>query len=229
MEIGALRRELRVPLDRGSVSSILTMPGEPKAILVLGHGAGGTMHTPLVASTAHRLCAWDIATLRYNFPFSEAGRRRPDFRRALERAAVAACELAVATLPGLPLLVGGKSLGGRVASHVVADGAVDATGLVLLGYPLHPPRRHDELRDAHLPAVGCPVLFVEGTRDPYAQPALLHETIERLIAAGVRITLHVIEGGDHDLRVPVRARRSYETVLDEVAGVVADWAASLVT
>lgn len=182
------------------------------------------MHTPLVALVARGLADHGFATLRYNFPFAEAGRRRPDFPRTLQATTVAAARLALETLGDIPLVLGGKSLGGRMSSHVVADASVDAAGLLLLGYPLHPPRRPEELRDAHLPRITCPMLFVEGTRDPYAQPSLLTRMIRRLTDAGKRVALHVIDGGDHDLKVPLSRRRPYEEVVSEVVGAIGSWA-----
>jgi hypothetical protein len=223
----ATRTELRVPVYNGSVSAVLTAPDEPLGGFVLGHGAGGTLDTPLLAQVAAGLSGHGFACLRYNFPYSEAGRKRPDFPRVLEATARSAAAALAERLDGRPVVLAGKSLGGRMASRAVAAGGVDAAGLAFLGYPLHPPRKLDELRDAHLGKISCPMLFVQGTRDIYADMGLLTGTLERLRANGSRIHLHVVDGGDHSFRTPAATRRPYDETVDEVVGVMAEWAGAL--
>lgn len=220
-----VRREVRINIaERGPVSGVVMYPDAGAQIgVVLGHGAGGTLHNTVVAGVAHGLSAGGYATLRYNFPFAEAGRRRPDFPRLLQATTIAAADWLREHLAVRTVVLGGKSLGGRMSTHVAADHAYDAAALVLFGYPLHPPRRTDELRDAHLPRVGVPMLFVEGTRDPYANLEILDAVLERVRLQGGRADLHVIDGADHDFRLPVRMRRSHAEVRDEIVAVTRTW------
>lgn len=180
--------------------------GDPEAVVVLAHGAGGGLNDALLRAMAKRLADVDIAALRFNFPYREAGRKAPGSQPQSE-----ACYRDVAQharIEGVPLYCGGKSYGGRMATHIAAQG-FDVAGLVLLSYPLHPPGRPDRLRDAHLKDVGAPMLFVQGTRDPFATPELLSSTIASLPNA----THVAIEGGDHSLRV--KGRKQAE-VLDKI-------------
>ena len=166
--------------------------------LVLAQGAGYNMNSPFLIQIAEGLAERGIAVARFNFPYAEAGRGRPDPQPRLE-----ACYRAVATAASeeVPqLFLGGKSMGGRIASHIVADG-FPAAGLVFLGYPLHPPGKPERIRDAHLKQVSVPMLFVQGTRDPFAIPDLLHRTVTSLPTAN----LVEIEDGDHSFKVPGRA------------------------
>ena len=156
------------------------------------------MNSPFLIQVAEGLVERGIAVVRFNFPDAEAGRSRPDPQPRLE-----ACYRAVATAVSeeVPkLFLGGKSMGGRIASHIVADG-YPAAGLILLGYPLHPPGKPERIRDAHQTRVNVPMLFSQGTRDTFAIPDLLHSTIASLPTA----TLVEIEGGDHSFKVPGRA------------------------
>lgn len=186
-------REKRLALDtsRGRVSALLTGSGNAAPILVLAHGAGRDMDDPLLAGFAEGLAAEDVSCLRFNFPYRELGKRSPDpepiLRQAWEAAFARGAEM------GSPVWAGGKSMGGRIASLVVADG-LQAAGLVFVGYPLHPPGKPERIRDAHLPSIRVPMLFLQGTRDSFARPDLLEQTIRRL---GNRATLHSVEGGDH--------------------------------
>jgi predicted alpha/beta-hydrolase family hydrolase len=151
--------------------------------------------------------------VRFNFLYAEGRRKIPDPQQTLE-----ACYRAVAeqvARRASRMLLGGRSMGGRIASHVAAGG-LPVAGLVLLSYPLHPPGRPERLRDKHLGKIAAPMLFVQGSRDPFAQPDLLRKTLETLPTA----TLHVVEGADHGLAV--RGRPS-EDVLAELADVTLDW------
>ena len=189
-------------------------PAGPCAVLVLGHGAGGDHRAVLLAELATRLPAHDIAVARFDFPYRAAGKKLPDPMPRLEEAYARAAAAAAARAPGVPLLLGGKSMGGRVATHLAARG-VSCAGLVLLGYPLHPAGKKDRLRDAHLPDVRVPMLFVQGTRDDLCDLTLLAPVLAR---CGDRARLHVIEGADHQLELR-RAARS--DALAEVEAVVA--------
>lgn len=168
------------------------------AVLVLGHGAGHNLDSTLLIDVGTGLRERRIAVLRFNFPYTEAGRKAPDRQPVLESCFTSVAEQA-AEEAGVPVWLGGKSMGGRIASHVVANG-FDAAGLVFLGYPLHPPGKPERIRDAHLGAVKVPMLWLQGTRDTFASPDLLHKTVATLPTA----TLVEIEGGDHSFKVPGR-------------------------
>jgi predicted alpha/beta-hydrolase family hydrolase len=160
------------------------------------------MDHPFMAGFARAIADEGVATMRFNFVYLERGRRSPDPERMLREAWLAAFDAATASAGGGPVLVGGKSLGGRIASMCVADG-MPAAGLVFLGYPLHPPGKPERIRDEHLYRIEVPMLFLHGTADPFAQPALLAEVVRKL---GERATLEQIEGGDHSFNV--RGRRA---------------------
>lgn len=202
--------------DGGEVSGAWHRPsGRPEAALVLGHGAGYNMNTRLLVDVAQALASRGVAALRFNFPYTEAGRRAPDPQRRLE-----ACYRAVATSVAEEFprpFLGGKSLGGRIASHIVADG-FPAAGLVFLGYPLHPPGKPERIRDAHLKRIRVPMLFLQGSRDPFARPDLLHQTVAALKTA----ELVQIEGGDHSFKV---SGRQAADVTAELIGAVASFVA----
>jgi len=172
--------------------------GQAGAALVLAHGAGHGMNTRLLIDIGDELSARGVAVLRFNFPYAEAVRRAPDPQPRLEACYRAVAD-AVAEEFERPFL-GGKSMGGRIASHIVADG-FPASGLVFLGYPLHPPGHPERIRDAHLMRIRAPMLFLQGTRDPFATPELLHATVAALPAA----TLVEIRDGDHSFKVRGRS------------------------
>ena len=213
--------EIEVGERVGRVSALLLRPPEPWAGYVLAHGAGAGMTHPFMESVARALMARGMATLRYQFPYTEAGGRRPDppgVLRATVRAAVArAREL----LPSLKLFAGGKSLGGRMTSHAAAERQLDeVAGLIFLGFPLHPPKRPAIERAEHLARVGQPMLFLQGTRDDLADLTLVREVCGGL---GDRVTLHVVEGADHSFGVLKRSGRTGSEVLDELADTIAGW------
>lgn len=185
-------RTLSIETPKGPVTAELDGP-EGGTVLAVAHGAGGDMHGAFLVGFARRLAEAGIGCLRFNFPYKEQGRRAPDHERHLRDAWSAI--FASAREVGDQVWVGGRSLGGRIASMQVADG-MPAAGLVLLAYPLHPPGKPERLRDAHLDAIGIPMLFLQGTRDPFATWDLLEPVVAR-----VGGTLHAIDGGDHSLRV----------------------------
>ena len=177
------------------MSGVWNRPGgRARSSLVLAHGAGHGMDTRLLVDIAEALAGRGVAVLRFNFPYMEAGRRGPDPQPRLEACYRAVAD-AVAEEFERPYL-GGKSMGGRIASHVVVEG-FSAAGLVFLGYPLHPPGKPERMRDAHLRRIEAPMLFLQGTRDPFATPELLHATVEGLPSA----RFVEIEGGDHSFKV----------------------------
>lgn len=183
----------QIETPKGPVSAERSGP-EAGPVLLLAHGAGGDLRSPILVGFAEGLAGRGIACVRFNFPYKEAGRRGPDSERTLREAWTAVFE----ATDGGPVWVGGKSLGGRIATMQVADGAIEPAGLILVGYPLHPPGKREKIRDAHLPAIGIPMLFLQGTADPFANWDLVEATMAGL---GDRAELHAVEGGDHSFRV----------------------------
>jgi predicted alpha/beta-hydrolase family hydrolase len=190
-----------------------------RGAIVLAPGAGAPQTHPWMVAVAGALSDRGIDVVTFNFVYAEAGRRAPDKSDVLEatwRAAIEAVR-ARSDVAAARLFIGGKSMGGRIATQVAAKGDVDVAGLVLLGYPLHPPGKPQQLRSAHLPSVRAPMLFVQGSRDPFGTPAELAPIVEKL-ARGTR--LHVIQSGDHSLAVPKRSGQTFETVIARVADEV---------
>ncbi len=219
--------ELRFQATRssGEVSALLERPADARCLLVFGHGAGAGMRHPFMAAMSERLAARGIATFRYQFPYMEAGRRRPDHRGVLEKTVRSAVAAAAEAAPGVTLFAGGKSMGGRMTSQAAAREPLPGVrGLVFFGFPLHPPGRPAIVRGDHLDDVAVPMLFLQGTRDPLADLELLTPIAESL---GARATLHVVEGGDHSFGVLKRSGRTRDEVLDELADAAAGWARSV--
>ncbi len=165
---------------------------------VLAHGAGAGMRSAFMEGIAAALPPLGICVLRFEFPYMAAGKRAPDRPPVLLETWRRVRESGAGLAPGLPLVAGGRSMGGRIASMAVAEG-MPADALVFFAYPLHPPGKPERLRDAHLYEVSAPMLFVQGSRDPFARPDLLAAVLARL---GDRAQLLSIEGGDHSLRAP---------------------------
>jgi uncharacterized protein len=210
----------------GRVSALLERPPAARLLYVLAHGAGAGMRHPFLTSVARALAERGIATFRYQFPYMEARTRRPDPPGVLEAAVRAAVAAAASAAPGLPLVAGGKSLGGRMTSNAQAKQPLAGVrGLVFLGFPLHPPKRPGDARAEHLSAVTVPMLFLQGTRDDLADLQLLEPVCRRL---GERATLHVVEGADHSFKVLKRSGRSDADVLQELADTLAAWSSHLV-
>lgn len=207
--------------DRGEVSALLVAPPEPRALLVLAHGAGAGMRHAFMRAISDGLAERGIATLRYQFPYMEAGGKRPD-RPALAHAAVrAAVDAARRELPDVPLFAGGKSFGGRMTSQAAAAGPLpDVLGLLFFGFPLHPPGKPGTDRADHLAAVSVPMLFLQGTRDDLADLTLLRPVLDAL---GDRATLHIVDGADHSFHVLKRSGRTDAEALDELLSTAADW------
>jgi predicted alpha/beta-hydrolase family hydrolase len=205
-------------------TALLYRGSRARAALVLGHGAGAPQTHPWMVSVARALCERGLDLVTFNFLYAESRRRVPDRNDVLEatwRAAVDAVRARDDVAHGR-LFIGGKSMGGRIATQVAAAGAVDACGLLLLGYPLHPPGKPDQLRIAHLPRVRAPMLFVQGSRDPFGSPAELAPVVAGL-AHGAR--LYVVEGGDHSLTPPKRSGETLDIVIARVADEVARFTA----
>ena len=186
-----------IPVPSGEVGSTWVTPTDAVATLVVAHGAGAGMDHPFLAGFCRAMGEGGVATVRFDFPYIERGRRAPDPERVLRETWLAAFDVASERSAGRAVLAGGKSLGGRIASMCVADG-MPAAGLVFLGYPLHAPGKTEKLRAEHLERIRVPMLFLQGTRDPFARADLLATVLERL---GDRATLEPVEGGDHSFRV----------------------------
>ena len=201
-EQAAAPQPTEIAVGDGRVSGLLLSPSGAKACFVVAHGAGAGMQHAFMESLAADLAARRIATLRYQFPYMEKHSRRPDppaLCHATVRAAVAAAH---ALLPGLPLIAGGKSFGGRMTSQAQAAGSLpQVRGLAFLGFPLHPPKEPSDKRAEHLAKIDIPMLFLQGSRDEFAQSALLHPLIARL---GSLATLVELPNADHSFHVPAR-------------------------
>lgn len=179
------------------------------------------MHHRVLEGMSALLAERGIASYRFQFPYMEAGKKRPDGRRVLLATVAAAVADAAARTRGLPIVAGGKSMGGRMSSQWMAEGGADAVrGLVFLGFPLHAAGRPGDERAAHLDAVQVPMLFLQGTRDSLAELGLIGGVVRAL---GTRASMHVIEGGDHSFGVLKRSGRDPEEVMGEAADSIARW------
>ena len=214
---------MRFGVDGGvEVSALLSMPAKARRLLVLAHGAGAGMHHPFMEMLAGELASVGVATFRYQFPYMEERRRIPDSPAVLTATVVAAVRAAAEAAPGLPLLAGGKSMGGRMTSQAAAEHPLDGVrGLVFFGFPLHPPNRPGTKRADHLARVATPMLFLQGTRDTLADLKLLRPLCAKL---GSRATLHIIETADHSFHGLKRSGKSDAEVLRELAETAASWA-----
>lgn len=188
----ARMERIAVPTPRGDVPAVWH-PADGPAAIVVGHGAGAGMDHPFMAGFCEAIAERGIAALRFNFPYIEAGRRSPGSPAHAIEAFRAVFDEAVSRTGGRPVVGGGKSYGGRMASMAAADG-MPAAALVFLGYPLHAPGKHDQVRDAHLYGLEIPMLFLQGSRDPFADPAVLEGVFARL---GDRATYVGFEGAGH--------------------------------
>ena len=210
----------------GDVSAILLRPDDATVLHVIAHGAGAPMTHRFMESVAERLAARRVATFRYNFPYVEAGRKAPNPAPVLVKTVRSAVSEAARLAPDLPLVAGGKSMGGRMTSTAAAAAPLsDLRGIAFHGFPLHAPGRDSAERGAHLADVGLPMLFLQGTRDKLANLDLLRPLVERLAPPP---TLHVIDDADHGFHVPKRSGRTDDDVLDELCDVFADWAEGVV-
>ena len=221
---GTTPEELRIAIDDGGdVSGLLLDPPGAAALLVLGHGAGAGMRHRFMEDVAAALAAHRVATLRYQFPYLEEGRRAPDRAPRLVAAVRAAVHAATTLADGRPVYAGGKSMGGRMTSTAAAEAPLSGvSGLVFFGFPLHPAGRASIGRGDHLAGVGLPMLFLQGTRDRLAELDLLRPVLAGLDPPP---TLHVVDEADHGFHVPKRSGRTDDDVIDELAGVTAGWIA----
>jgi len=221
--------ELTVPLQASAATTALVYPAAddapttPRAALVLGHGAGAGQRSTFMVDFARGLSALGIDVITFNFLYTEQGRRIPDRAPALESCYRAVIDRVRAEVESAQqsLFIGGKSMGGRIASQVAAaDAALPIAGLVLLGYPLHPPGKPDERRDKHLPGIARPMLFVQGTRDAFGTPAELAPLVDALQPPPA---LHVVAQGDHSFKLARKDPAAQAALYAELQRVIAAW------
>jgi uncharacterized protein len=219
--------EVTIPVSAGeSVCGVLGVPqgfaaGRTNAVIV-AHGAGNDMHTPLLVHFSEGLCRAGLLSLRFNFLYMEKGHKAPDPQAKLVQTWQAAFQF-VKNHPqyGTPhIVVAGKSMGGRIASQMTAEGLIAPKALVFLGYPLHPPGRKEQLRDAHLYNIKVPMLFFAGTRDALCDLKLLKPVVGRLTAS---TELEIIEGGNHSFVLPKSFKIAEETVYERILQRTAGW------
>jgi len=211
--------------EPAQVSGLWTSPAEPAAAFVFAHGAGAGMTHPFMTRMAEALAAAGIASLRYQFPYCEQGRRRPD-PPALCHATVRAAVRAAQRLTDRPLFAGGKSFGGRMTSQAQAAQPLPGVrGLIFVGFPLHPAGRPSRARADHLAAVRIPMLFLQGTRDELAELSLIEALCREL---GARATLHRSADADHAFHVPARSGRSDAEVLAGLVRECCGWMRALI-
>jgi uncharacterized protein len=204
-----------------SVSALLDSPPRPRACFVFAHGAGAGMTHSFMETVAQGLAERGIATLRYQFPYMEKGTKRPDPPPVAHAAVRAAVIEAARRCPGLPLIAGGKSFGGRMTSQAQASAPLDGVhGLAFFGFPLHPAGKPSDDRAKHLSDIKIPMLFLQGTRDSLAELKLLEPVVKRL---GRSATLHRVEGADHSFHVPARSGRNDAEAMREILDAFADW------
>jgi uncharacterized protein len=203
------------------VSGLFMAPAEARACYVLAHGAGAGMVHPFMAAVAEGLAERGIATLRYQFPYMERGSKRPDTPKVAHAAVRAAVAEAARLAPGVPLIAGGKSFGGRMTSQAQAASPLPGVrGLAFLGFPLHAPGKPSDERGRHLFDVQVPMLFLQGTRDDLADLSLLQPLVRKL---GPRATLKLLPDADHSFHVPARTGRKDAHVMQEVLDAFAAW------
>src|SRR3954469_24807255 len=218
----AVRGEWRVAVG-GEETSAVFEPGSDAAaagpVVVFAHGAGGNMNDRGVVQTANSLRARGIPVVRFNFLYKEKKSSRPDPMPRLKDTYAAVVSRVREELSPPALIIGGRSMGGRAASMLAADG-FECDGLLLLAYPLYPPGKPDKLRDAHLPAIRVPVICFNGTRDPFCTPSLMEDVLTRVKTDW---EMHWVEGADHSFHVLKSSGRTDAQVIDDIADSVAVW------
>lgn len=220
MSESSQRQSIQIQQDL-SISSIWTRPAsEPvTAAVILAHGAGAGMDHEFMVQMHEGLASRGIACVRFNFPYVERGRKAPDRSPLLEKTLRTVTAAVRDRWRPDDLFIGGKSMGGRMASHLAAQGE-PVTGLFLLGYPLHPPGKLDRLRREHLTDIRCPTLFIQGSRDNLCKLDLLRPELEKMPAA---VKLVVIEGGNHSFQVPARLKKSKTDIRRQILDTLAEW------
>jgi uncharacterized protein len=216
--------DLRIDVAPHGATSAVVYPADPsRGTLVLAHGTGAGQRSPFMISTARAISAQGFDVVTFDFLYVEQRRRVPDKNPVLEASYLAVIHAVGDAVDSAKraLFIGGKSMGGRIATQAAAaHHDVNLAGIVLLGYPLHPPGRPDQRRDAHLPEVRRPMLFVQGSRDAFGTPAELSPIVERL---GPSAVLHVVDGGDHSFKVSRSGQPAQAAVYDDIHRTVVDW------
>lgn len=208
----------------GTVSGVLLYPKDAKYLMILAHGAGAGMHHLFMEQLSNELAKQQIATLRYQFPYMEKGKKRPDSPKIAHQTIRAALEKAKDLADGLPLLAAGKSFGGRMTSQLAAAELLsEIKGIIYFGFPLHAPGRNTIDRAAHLVDISIPMLFLQGTRDTLALPNLMQQVCDPLETA----TLQFFEGADHSFKMLKRSGISQEEVIERLAISSRKWAEKL--
>jgi predicted alpha/beta-hydrolase family hydrolase len=211
--------------NAASVSALLLRPDDARACFVFAHGAGAGMSHPFMETVATGLCDRGFATLRYQFPYMEKGSKRPDAPAVAQAAVRAAVAEAARRCTGLPLIAGGKSFGGRMTSQAQAIAPLAGVrGLAFLGFPLHPPGKPATSRATHLSGIRIPMLFLQGTRDDFAEMPLLGPVVTGL---GGLASLHLVQEADHSLHVLARSGRNDREVMNEVLDALSAWIGGL--
>ena len=216
---------LKIEVGATAVSALLLRPEQAHACYVFAHGAGAGMTHAFMERAAAGLAARGIASLRYQFPYMEKGSKRPDPLASAQASVRAAVAEAARAYPGLPLIAGGKSFGGRMTSQAQAKTPLaGVVGLAFFGFPLHATGKPSVDRADHLADVRIPMLFLQGGNDKLAELSLLRPVVERL---GPRARLQVVEGADHSFHVPVRSGRNDGEVMEEILDAFAEWSTTL--
>jgi predicted alpha/beta-hydrolase family hydrolase len=210
--------QIMISADIGQVSAIITQPEEMRFVLLLAHGAGAGMTHGFMDSLSSELAKVGIGNIRYNFPYMEQGRKRPDVASVAEKTVGAVIEKAIELFPTMPLLAGGKSFGGRMTSNYLSKNKVNRVkGIIFYGFPLHPARKPSVQRATHLYAVETPMLFLQGTKDLLAESSLIQQVVSKLPHA----TLTFFQGADHAFHV------ARQNLVPTLAATSLAWANSL--
>lgn len=214
-------RQLTIAVGDNTVSALWSAPARPRAVCVLAHGAGAGMTHRFLAAVAAGLKERDIATLRYNFPYMEAGRGGVDPPARAVATVRAAVSTAANLRPALPIFAGGKSFGGRMTSTAASEAPLDGvTGLFFLGFPLHAPGKPSDDRGQHLSKVTVPMLFLQGERDDFAQLSLLKPLVKKL---GARAKLVLFKDADHSFHVPKTSDQTDADVFAALLDALVEW------
>ena len=212
-----------VAVDDDATSAMYEPADAARGIFVCAHGAGGNMNDRATVATAAAMREIGLGVVRFNFLYKEKGRGGPDPMPKLMACYTAVAEHARRELKPDVLIIGGRSMGGRTASMLAAEG-FDANGLLLLAYPLHPPGQHEKLRVEHLPSITMPVLCFNGTRDAFCDPALMKNALKKV---KTRWTMHWVDDADHGFRVPKRTGRTEGDVMKEIQATTQAWLADV--
>lgn len=211
--------------DALALSALLMKPRNARACFVFAHGAGAGMTHPFMEDVAAKLYGHGIATLRFQFPFMEKGSKRPDSPAVAHAAIRLAAAEARRRCRGMLIIAGGRSFGGRMTSQAQAEDPIEGVrALAFVGFPLHLAGKPSIIRAEHLAGIRIPMLFIQGTRDKLAEPALLRQVCKGLRS---RATSRLIDGADHGFHVPVRSGRTNQEVVSEIALMISQWAERL--